>query len=373
MNFVDKYGWDKYKKQGIKELEKIRDSDLLKGNDEIKDLLNRYIGLYKNHLILSKKDISGKILYPELVSDKYAKPSYDKASGAIKELRKFLDEFYKTEEGIQSQYRIFFIADERDHRLGIKKIEIDEYRKTEEFQSVKPSLVNSSLVNLIKINPKIISEKILNFISDIFIIAFQAVFKAPNLALRVSEMEKIGNDKNRIIKEGIKLFLIFTFFWLLLIVFTNHVLKTLEIQLMNKYQINFFSKYFEMKYKQIDHLLSFPENFLSALRFVILAVVIPWLVYKVFKFKVAFLTLSAFQLYFLWSWIFVFAFLFWLAINSRLGNMNIVLSILTTVALIWYLIMHFKGLCTLYNLSLKKGILQFILTFILTFLLLNSI
>jgi len=50
-----------------------------------------------------------------------------------------------------------------------------------------------------------------------------------------------------------------------------------------------------------------------------------------------------------------------------------ILSILTILPFILYLIMYFKGLCTLYNLSLKKGILPFILTFILTFLLLNLI
>jgi len=128
-------------------------------------------------------------------------------------------------------------------------------------------------------------------------------------------------------------------------------------------------------------LLSSFEIFPVIVRFFILAILIPFGVYSAYsaiiktkKFSFNFLLpVAAFQFYFLWRWILVFAFLFWLAIESGLWNMNIVLSIGTMVAFIWYLIMHFKGLCTLYNLTWKKGISPFILNLIISFFLLSFI
>lgn len=377
MNYIERYGWDKYKEEGLAELKRIRDSNFLKGKEKFKDLLNRYIELYKNDADI-KKQVTGKNLYPEL-SKGYYKSSCDKAYRTIKDMRKILYDFYnKTEEGKQSQYRIFFVSEERDYRIGIEKNKIDEYTTTEKIQSVKP---HSSLVNSIKINTNVISEKILNFISNFYFITIEALFNSKKLALRVMPKENFGNNIYKITIEGIKLIIYFLIFWYFIVLFTKHLLKILELQLLSKYQILFYSKYFEIKYKQLELLLSSFEIFPVIARFFILAILIPFGVYSAYsaiiktkKFSFNFLLpVAAFQFYFLWRWILVFAFLFWLAIESGLWNMNIVLSIGTMVAFIWYLIMHFKGLCTLYNLTWKKGISPFILNLIISFFLLSFI
>jgi len=376
MNYIERYGWDKYKEEGLAELTRIRDSNFLRGKEKFKDLLNRYIELYKNDADI-KKQVTGKNLYPEL-SKGYYKSSCDKAYSTIKKMRELLDEFYKNEEGKQSQYRIFFVSKERDYRIGIEKNKIDEYTTTEKIQSVKP---HSSLVNSIKINTNVISEKILNFISNFYFITIEALFNSKKLALRVMPKENFGNNIYKITIEGIKLIIYFLIFWYFIVLFTKHLLKILELQLLSKYQILFYSKYFEIKYKQLELLLSSFEIFPVIVRFFILAILIPFGVYSAYsaiiktkKFSFNFLLpVAAFQFYFLWRWILVFAFLFWLAIESGLLNMNIVLSIGTMIAFIWYLIMHFKGLCTLYNLTWKKGILPFILNLIISFFLLSFI
>jgi len=359
MDSADRYGWDRYKEQGLAELINIRDSTLCRNKKKLRELLNSYINLYKEDADI-KGQISGKNLFPDLYN-KHSKSALDSAYLYTKKLRKLLYEYYTTE-GKHSTYRIFFVSDERDYKLGIKKLEIDEYREKEKTESFIPTQLN-----LIKSNE--VFEKTLNLISNFVVIPYAAVFKSPNLALRVTQKEKFRNNKIHVTKEGIKLFLLLIVLWFSIVSLTEHILKSLNILLFTKFNYEIDPKFLEIQLKRIEHLKTFPEFIFSALRFLFIIAVIPWFVYKIFKSNVYFLSLTFFQIYFFMSWLFVFAFFEWLNINSGL---NIIVLLITSIAApIWSFIMHFKGLCALYNLSWKKGILPFILTLVISLFLIK--
>lgn len=117
------YGWDKYRKKGIKELKRLYSSEFFANKPAMLDLINRYIKFYETK---AEENIMGKTLYPEKDVDTAAKY----ASKLIKEFRKDLEEFYKTEEGKRGDCRIYFIASKGNYRLGVKpKKDLDEAKK----------------------------------------------------------------------------------------------------------------------------------------------------------------------------------------------------------------------------------------------------
>lgn len=168
----ERYGWDKYKSEGLAELEKIKSIMSLPKDKDIIDLVERYIRLYKHKKISKKDDTKAVMLYPDLVEDgarkeaakllervaeqkdkdlphlfekksvdkvmkgilkdaeknkmlrkKIEEPARDKACREAQKLRQFLEGFYNSAEGKESACRIYFVSDERDYRLGIKKVE----------------------------------------------------------------------------------------------------------------------------------------------------------------------------------------------------------------------------------------------------------
>jgi hypothetical protein len=193
-----RYGWDKLENEGLKELERIASSKFLAGKDDLIDLIQRYIKLYKNNRIVRKKEISASILYFDLVekkalekfreierekaladlqikspksqprrnvSDEEAtklylklsaenkmlrkeieKPAQDKATKHIREIRKELQNFYNLDEGKESGYRIYFVADERDYRIGIEKVDVlNEIRKEATTTPADSSIIRTNI------------------------------------------------------------------------------------------------------------------------------------------------------------------------------------------------------------------------------------
>lgn len=122
------YGWDIYREEGIKELKRIRRSKFLAGKQAMVDLIDRYIKFYE-----SEKDdqIMGKTLYSELDIEE----ANNHASKKTKELREILKSFYNTKEGKKGDFRIYFIAEKRNYRLGVMTKE-DYYASFGEYPDV---------------------------------------------------------------------------------------------------------------------------------------------------------------------------------------------------------------------------------------------
>jgi hypothetical protein len=118
---MERYNWDKLKSKGLKELERIASSKFFAGKDELIHILRTYIELYEADADI-KNQIQGIAFYLD-IAKKDEKAARDKASKQVKKLREFLEGFYNSAEGKESACRIYFVSDERDYRLGIKKVE----------------------------------------------------------------------------------------------------------------------------------------------------------------------------------------------------------------------------------------------------------
>lgn len=110
---MDQYGWDKYGEEGLKELLRLISARYFVGKDALLDILSCYLSAYTNK---QAHEIKGTFFYPKLDASQAQK----NASGTIKRLRGELRAFYKTAEGKESSYQIYFIADSRDYRLGVR-------------------------------------------------------------------------------------------------------------------------------------------------------------------------------------------------------------------------------------------------------------
>jgi|GEM_PF-6101369 len=181
MEQMELYGWDQFKEEGLKELERIKSDKFLDGKDELIYIIQRYMDIYKANRIYKKEDISAIILYQiekaaqreaekeqkkqeekrslanidksskfrvktksidEATKDILQRASKDKdfmdglkrsardgANKGVTQLRKFFgdasDGFYNTEEGKQSEYRISFVA-KGEYRLKVQVNTIKE-------------------------------------------------------------------------------------------------------------------------------------------------------------------------------------------------------------------------------------------------------
>lgn len=122
-----RHGWEKYRKEGIEELKRLAGSRFFVSKPAQITLLNIYTDVYQKE---QERNLKGTNFYPDEPID----IAHKKASKNIKELRYSLPEFYKSEEGGVSSFELYFIAEERDYRLGIRpKVEpgsmYDEIRK----------------------------------------------------------------------------------------------------------------------------------------------------------------------------------------------------------------------------------------------------
>lgn len=115
----DQHGWDTYREEGLKELQNIAGSSIICRQDRLIKFLQTYHEIYREK---KEKKITGDSFYKkeiaehELTSDQAQK----NASPVIKRLRRNIEEYYKSKEGKRSLYEIYFIAEERDYRLGIR-------------------------------------------------------------------------------------------------------------------------------------------------------------------------------------------------------------------------------------------------------------
>jgi hypothetical protein len=156
MSDMERYGWDKFKEDGLEELQRIVRSRFFGDKDAMKDILNCYYSIYNNG---KEHQIKGTIFYPSLNTDAANKT----ASANIGRLRDYLDEFYKSAEGIGSDFEIYFIAASRSYRLGVRRKkseqergrgEIMSYTENEHFiASHRPYMINTLIAFIFFISP----------------------------------------------------------------------------------------------------------------------------------------------------------------------------------------------------------------------------
>ena len=116
---MEKYGWDKYKDEGLLELARIISSRILADKEAQISMLRIYYSIYKEK---REHEIKGTAFYPEIDKETAEK----RASEIIGRLRNTIKEFYASDEGKESDYEIYFVAKSRDYRLGIQPKKSDE-------------------------------------------------------------------------------------------------------------------------------------------------------------------------------------------------------------------------------------------------------
>lgn len=356
MSKKESYGWDQYKEEGLSELKKIKKSKIFSGKDKFQGLLDRYIEIYNTESNFTKK-IPGTRLFHEEFKNKSSKHALDKAYRVIKEFKVLLKEYYEKGEGQTSQFEIYFIAETRDYRLGVRKkekIEVDGHTKI-------PTINLSNIKNMqLKIG-----DSVLNFLK----IYFDAFFSPSNLALRASESGKFKWDT----------ILLFLFTSVLTLIILSQYLDAMRLKTIIRADIPDFIKSFglltiEIASKKISSLISFDLIF-NILRYAFIFILIPWIISNIiFKEKINLSVFSNFQFYYLLSWIPLFIWFGCVYIVKILYNENSTgLLVIFSFLLFVFLFNYFKGICKLLNFNWKKGILFYITALILPTLILSSL
>ncbi|WP_297213460.1 MULTISPECIES: hypothetical protein [Thermodesulfovibrio] len=357
------YGWDKYSEEGIAELKKIKESKILLGKDDVIDLIDRYIEIYRNPAF-TNNEITAKDLYYDMEDPEALR---DKARHTVNKFRTVLSDFYKDEkgEGLNSEYEIHFVTEKGDYRLGVRKKE----PKQENFGSkMQSKLWDSS--NLKNFSQKIESN-MLNFLR----IYLDALLYPDKLSKRASEYGKFKWDT-------ILLFLFTSFLTFIILRHYSVPLKFIfsdpnYIAIVRANVPEFIIHYgiFIIAISSnISSLISFDIIF-PILRYLFIFILIPWIIANtIFKEKINLSVFSNFQFYFFLSWIPIYIWLGCAFTVKSLSLQNVlgIYIIFGSLSIIFF-INYLKGLWKLLNLNWKKGILFYIIAFILPFLILESL
>lgn len=358
MSKKESYGWDQYKEEGLSELKKIKKSKIFSGKDKFQGLLDRYVEIYSIESNVTKK-IPGTRLFHEEFKNKSSKHALDKAYRVIKEFKVLLKEYYEKGEGQTSQFEIYFIAETRDYRLGVRERE----RESSNFDnSIK---VTTTFLDNLKSIPQKIGNSVLNFLK----IYFDAFFSPSNLALRASEYGKFKWDT----------ILLFLFTSFLTFIILTQYLDAMKLKTIIRTDIPDFIKSFviltiDIASKKISSLISFDLIF-NILRYAFIFILIPWIISKtIFKEKINLSVFSNFQFYFLLSWIPLFIWFGCVYIMKISYNENTIgLLIIFPFLLAIFFFNYFRGICKLLNFNWKRGILFYITALILPVLILSSL
>lgn len=348
MSIKKYYGWDKYTEEGIVELKKIKESKTLLGKDDVIDLIDRYIELYRNPEF-TNSEITAKDLYGNLEKE----PEFirDKARHTVNKFRDVINYFYNNGEGIHSEFEIYFIAEKGDYRLGIRKKDL-----------IKKNVYSKAQLQLMDLsNIKTFSEKIGNSILNFLRIYLDALLFPTNLSARALETAKFKWDT-------IFLFLFTSFLTFIII---RQYLEIISFKVSTDELIPVHIKpsllsLIDDSFKKIYNLKSFDSIF-SIFKYPLIFVFIPWVIANsIFKEKIKLPVFANFQFYFLLSWIPIYVWFGCLYLMKALYNKsNFLLIAIFFISTIVFFINYFRGLCKLLNTSWKKGILFFIISLVL--------
>lgn len=158
---MEKYGWDNFRKEGLNELLNIKESRVLGDKDAQISFLEKYHEIYRDQ---KEHQIKATTFYPDSIGKDEAQK---KASDVIKRLRQSIEKYYESDVGERSLYEIYFIAESRDYRLGIRPKKISQ-QQTENAEAIsynehqhfimtqKPFLIRSLSFVLLFISPFLI-------------------------------------------------------------------------------------------------------------------------------------------------------------------------------------------------------------------------
>jgi hypothetical protein len=395
----ERYGWDKYKSEGLAELEKIKSIMSLPKDKDIIDLVERYIRLYKHKKISKKDDTKAVMLYPDLVEDgarkeaakllervaeqkdkdllhlfekksvdkvmkgilkdaeknkmlrkKIEEPARDKACREAQKLRQFLEGFYNSAEGKESACRIYFVSDERDYRLGIKKADILSETKKEIMTDTASTESQVGLSGIKLHGSSRVKEILLDFLK-----IYPEAWAMPKHLVARSTASKTFNC------DAIAIFLVSTILTVLIAQYYFSSFRFyIETASIHPVFIGFLINLLEKIEKPFDNILSFNLLFFI-FRFTVITIIIPWLIYnKVFKGKVSIYEMMNFQFYFIMSWSPVFIWIGFAAVRLTFLNADItLLELFTTILGLWVLYTYYKCLYQLSGFTWKKGILPY--------------
>lgn len=119
---MEKYGWDKNRNEGLRELERIIASRILARKYVQKQILETYLKIYKEK---RETEIKGTTFYPNCSKE----DAYKNASDIMGRLRSSIKTFYDSDEGKESDYEISFAAESGDYRLRIEPKKNSEQTK----------------------------------------------------------------------------------------------------------------------------------------------------------------------------------------------------------------------------------------------------
>jgi hypothetical protein len=112
------YGWDDYASEGIAELKSIRDSAPLAKRPGQRKIVDCFVDVYSQG---AEHELKGTTFYPDHKGcpDK----AHKKASKIMSGVKRSIDEYYKTDAGQFSEYRIDFAGEERSYLLQVRHVE----------------------------------------------------------------------------------------------------------------------------------------------------------------------------------------------------------------------------------------------------------
>ncbi len=352
---MERYGWEKFKNEGLQELERIASSQFFAGKDQMIYLLRKYIELYKADADL-KNQIQGTIFYPD-IAKKNEKAARDKASRQIIKLRQLLQDFYNSDEGKESAYRIYFVSDERDYRIGVEPRAKDANSEYEIETRIAPPTyqekIETSLLSQRFDLPRI-KEMLLDFLK-----IYPEVWLMPKSLVARSKASGTFNW------DAIGVFLFST---ILVVVTSRHYFSSfksyVETSNIHPVLISDLVNQLAKIEKPFESLLS-SELVFAIFRFGIFATVVPWVLYnKIFKGNATISSIINFQFYFIMCWVPIAVLILFAAMNLIIHNIVLTfLGLFTALLGGWVLWLCYHCLYKLSGFTWKKGILPSIIYF----------
>lgn len=147
---MNRHGWDQYRKEGLVELGRIKESLTLANSFAQKEILDRYIEIYREK---NELGICAASLCSDSVKDKQTESDVQKyIHSIISRLKPNIDKFYLSDEGKNSAFEMYFIAEKGDYKLGVRprkktnqtfdEVELVKYNEREHFIiKAKPTLI----------------------------------------------------------------------------------------------------------------------------------------------------------------------------------------------------------------------------------------
>lgn len=169
---MGRHGWDQYRKEGLVELGRIKESLTLANSFAQKEILDRYIEIYREK---NELGICAASLCSDSVKDKQTESDVQKyIHSIISRLKPNIDKFYLSDEGKNSVFEVYFIAEKGDYKLGVRP----RKKTNQTFDEVELVKYNEHKHIIIKVKPTLITIVSIVFlvISSFFIVGAMLIY-----------------------------------------------------------------------------------------------------------------------------------------------------------------------------------------------------